>query len=160
MGYWNRFPTYVPMAERWAKALRQTEKLKKKFAGLEPVVVAGRTIASSWWGKSWNKNLERYADYSNRIGRDARMCATAWSLTLRSKREPYRQSWPGLTASRIRSVYGLKHCLQPHGDCWWKMLPDGLGRCRSFLPDNFPKNSRSFFSRRLKDFSQSPPNIV
>ena len=27
------------------------------------------SLATTWWGKSWNSNLERYADYSNRIGR-------------------------------------------------------------------------------------------
>src|SRR6266702_2942511 len=26
-------------------------------------------VATTWWGKSWNGNLERYADYSNRIDR-------------------------------------------------------------------------------------------
>ncbi|WP_082680583.1 SWIM zinc finger family protein [Oceanivirga salmonicida] len=35
----------------------------------EPVIVEGRLLAKTWWGKSWNKNLESYADYTNRIGR-------------------------------------------------------------------------------------------
>jgi uncharacterized Zn finger protein len=35
----------------------------------EPVILTGRTIARTWWGKSWCKNLESYADYSNRIAR-------------------------------------------------------------------------------------------
>jgi len=30
---------------------------------------ACRKDTKTWWGKSWNLNLERYADYSNRIGR-------------------------------------------------------------------------------------------
>jgi uncharacterized Zn finger protein len=36
---------------------------------VKPVVLTGSAIARTWWGKSWNKNLEQYADYSNRIGR-------------------------------------------------------------------------------------------
>ena len=35
----------------------------------KPVIIAGNALATTWWGKSWNSNLERYADYSNRIGR-------------------------------------------------------------------------------------------
>jgi uncharacterized Zn finger protein len=33
------------------------------------VIIAGTSLATTWWGKSWNNNLERYADYRNRIGR-------------------------------------------------------------------------------------------
>lgn len=36
---------------------------------MQPVVIAGRKIASSFWGKAWCDNLERYSDYSNRLPR-------------------------------------------------------------------------------------------
>ena len=29
----------------------------------------GRKLARTWWGSAWNENLERYADYANRIER-------------------------------------------------------------------------------------------
>jgi uncharacterized Zn finger protein len=60
---------YETAAERAAKAKKQLEKLLKTNPGLCPIIIEGRTIAKSWWGKAWNKNLESYADYSNRIGR-------------------------------------------------------------------------------------------
>lgn len=63
------FPKYISADEKKAKAAKSLEKLKKKNAALEPVVIEGRLIANSWWGKAWNTNLESYADYSNRIGR-------------------------------------------------------------------------------------------
>lgn len=44
-------------------------KSAKKNPNLSPVIIEGRTIARTWWGKSWNLNLERYADYASRIGR-------------------------------------------------------------------------------------------
>ncbi len=68
MSYWNYFP-YVTVAEKKEKAARSLEKLKKKNQDINPVVLNGRTIAVTWWGKAWNGNLERYADFSNRIGR-------------------------------------------------------------------------------------------
>ena len=60
---------YVPVAKRRASALRKLETLKKKGGSVAPVVIHGRTIASSFWGQSWCKNLESYSDYSNRLPR-------------------------------------------------------------------------------------------
>ena len=68
MAFWSRFPRYVPKAEKQARAAKKLEKLKKK-RNVKPVVLQGKTIARTWWGKAWNENLERYADYENRIGR-------------------------------------------------------------------------------------------
>ncbi len=63
------WPPYVPVAERRARALKQAEKLRKKGQPLAPVVIAGRTIAATFWGNAWCENLERYGDYENRIPR-------------------------------------------------------------------------------------------
>jgi uncharacterized Zn finger protein len=57
------------VAERKEKARKQAEKLRKKGQPLAPVVIAGRTIAATFWGKVWCENLERYGDYENRIPR-------------------------------------------------------------------------------------------
>ena len=70
MSYWGGgYPPYVSVAEKKAKAAKKLKQLQKKNPDIKPVVIEGSAIALSWWGKSWNKNLERYADYSNRIGR-------------------------------------------------------------------------------------------
>ena len=68
MAYWD-YPRYVSVAEKKAKADRKLKQLRKKDPAIRPIVLEGRAIAKTWWGKSWNLNLERYADYSNRIGR-------------------------------------------------------------------------------------------
>ncbi len=60
---------YVPVAERRRKALREMEKRRKKGHGISPVLVDGRVIAKTFWGKSWCENLERYSDYANRLPR-------------------------------------------------------------------------------------------
>lgn len=69
MPYDDYYPQYVSAAKKKQKAQKQLEKLKKKNPDLAPVIIKGRAIATTWWGKAWNKNLERYADYTNRIGR-------------------------------------------------------------------------------------------
>ncbi len=60
---------YVSAAERRLRALRETAKLTKKGHHVSPVVIEGRTIARTFWGKAWCDNLERYSDYENRLPR-------------------------------------------------------------------------------------------
>jgi len=69
MGYWDYYPPYVSVASKKAKAASKLKQLKKKNPDIKPILLEGTAIAKTWWGKSWNLNLERYADYSNRIGR-------------------------------------------------------------------------------------------
>ena len=68
-GGYGGFPRYVSVAERRAKALKQARKLEKRGRKLEPVILTGQRIASSFWGKEWGKNLESYMDFSNRLPR-------------------------------------------------------------------------------------------
>ena len=68
MGYYE-FPEYIPVSEKKKRATKAAVKLKKKNPHVKPVVITGNKIASTWWGIAWIRNLERYADYSNRIGR-------------------------------------------------------------------------------------------
>lgn len=63
------FAPYVPVAERRAKARRVVEKLGKKGNKLSPVVIDGRQIAATFWGKAWCANVESYQDYENRLPR-------------------------------------------------------------------------------------------
>src|SRR5438445_2192727 len=68
-GGYGGFPRYVSVAERRAKALKQARKLEERGHKLEPVILTGQRIASSFWGKEWGKNLESYMDFSNRLPR-------------------------------------------------------------------------------------------
>jgi uncharacterized Zn finger protein len=67
--YEDQWPAYVSVADRRLKAEREAKKLSKKGALLSPVVVEGRKIASTFWGKAWCDNLESYRDYENRLER-------------------------------------------------------------------------------------------
>jgi uncharacterized Zn finger protein len=67
--YEDRWPAYIPVAERRRKAERAVAKLAKKGQAITPVKIEGRAIATTFWGKAWCDNLERYRDYANRIER-------------------------------------------------------------------------------------------
>ena len=64
-----RWEPYVPVARRRRQAARELAKLAKKGYRAAPVVIEGRTIAHTFWGKAWCDNLERYSDFSNRLPR-------------------------------------------------------------------------------------------
>ena len=70
MGYggWGWKP-YVSAAERRRKAAREMEKRKKQGHAVSPVHIEGRAIATTFWGKAWCQNLERYSDFANRLPR-------------------------------------------------------------------------------------------
>jgi uncharacterized Zn finger protein len=68
MSYFGWRP-YVTVAEKRRQAERKLAKLKKQGKSISPVTIEGRTIAKSFWGKSWCSNLERYSDYENRLPR-------------------------------------------------------------------------------------------
>lgn len=55
---------------------------EKKGKRLEPVVIQGRNIAKSWWGRAWCDNLERYADYESRLDRGKRYVKTGAVIDL------------------------------------------------------------------------------
>ncbi len=61
---------YVPVAERRARAARELTKLAKKNGqSASPVLLDGRRIAGTFWGKAWCDNLEAYSDFANRLPR-------------------------------------------------------------------------------------------
>ena len=63
------FPRQPTVGERKALSKLAVRELRKSNPDIKPVEIEGRRIAVTWWGKSWNENLERYADFSNRVAR-------------------------------------------------------------------------------------------
>ena len=68
MGFYGWRP-YVSVAQRRRQAASEMAKLKKTGHPVSPVVVEGRTIVKTFWGKAWCENLERYSDFENRLPR-------------------------------------------------------------------------------------------
>ena len=56
---------------RWrsggAKPRARWRSARSKGHAVSPVIIEGRTIAKTFWGKAWCENLERYSDYANRL---------------------------------------------------------------------------------------------
>jgi uncharacterized Zn finger protein len=67
--YYGGWAPYVPVAARRQSAAREMEKLRRTGAVVSPVTIAGRKIATTFWGSAWCDNLESYHDYKNRLPR-------------------------------------------------------------------------------------------
>ena len=119
MGYygWGWRP-YVPVAERRRKAMREMEKRKKQGHDVSPVVIAGRTIATTFWGKSWCENLERYSDYANRLPRGRTYVRNGSVVDLQIK--------PGEIHAHVSGseLYKVALKVAPVGKTHWKSICD------------------------------------
>jgi uncharacterized Zn finger protein len=69
MSWDGDWPEYVPVAERRRRAARQVASLARKGHSVAPVVIEGRAIATTFWGKAWCDNLESYQDFASRLPR-------------------------------------------------------------------------------------------
>jgi len=67
--YDGGYAPYVRVADRKLQAAKEVEKLKKKGQIVQPIVIDGRSIAKTFWGKAWCTHLESYSDYTNRLPR-------------------------------------------------------------------------------------------
>lgn len=56
------------MSNARKKEPKGASKKKQEFH-FEPLLLSSTKISHTWWGKAWNRNLESYADYSNRLPR-------------------------------------------------------------------------------------------
>src|SRR5215217_737915 len=115
MGYYGWRP-YVPVAEKRRQAERKLAKLKKQHRSVTPVTIEGRTIAKSFWGKSWCSNLERYSDYENRLARGRTYLRSGLVVDLQIKK--------GEIAAMVAgsSLYKVKIVITPVTAVRWKAI--------------------------------------
>ncbi|MFZ2631078.1 MAG: hypothetical protein WA081_15660 [Desulfosalsimonadaceae bacterium] len=158
MGYWE-YPKYVSVAEKKAKAEKKLKQLMKKNPGMKPVVIEGNALAKTWWGKAWNTNLEKYADYSNRIGRGrsyVRHCAV---LDLQIVPGEVRAMVQGSASTPYTVTVKIKPVLATH---WAEIKNACRGRMDSLkqlLAGKFPKELEAMFTRKGTGLFPAPEEI-
>lgn len=119
------FQEYIPVAERKRRAEAKRKKLVKAGEQLEPVQSAARGIATTFWGRAWCRNLERYSDYESRLPRGRSYLRQGAVLDLR------------LSAGQVRAqvmgseLYTLTIHVAPIKPAAWRRIraacADGIG---------------------------------
>ena len=158
MSYWG-FPRYVSVGEKKQKARKKLEQLRKKNKNIEPVIIEGRTLAHTWWGKAWNKNLEEYADYSNRIGRGRSYVRCGSVLDLQISGGEVKSLVQGSESKPYSVVIKIKALEKSI----WKKIKDvcegKLDSLQELLVGKFPKALDEIFTAHGKGLFPAPKEI-
>lgn len=145
--YWQEKTYSQPTeAELKQKADVSVRNAKKKGTVLEPVVIHGRAIAKSWWGSSWCENLERYADYENRLDRGKRYVRTGSVIDLKIEK--------GKLSARVqgtrRTPYKIEVRISPLSEEKCQAIIEKCGRkiqnLEELLKGSFPEELKELFS--------------
>ncbi|MBL7132207.1 MAG: hypothetical protein ISS45_12545 [Candidatus Omnitrophica bacterium] len=159
MSYWSYYPRYVSVGRKRAKAEKKLKALRKKNLNIQPIVIEGRTIARTWWGKSWNTNLESYADYTNRIGRGRSYVRNNAVIDLQIK--------SGLIESLVQgtrnSPYKIKIKITSLKKRIWENIKKScqgeFDSLQELLNGKFPKSLSNIFTDRKSGLFPSPGEI-
>lgn len=158
MSYW-RFPEYVTVGERRAKADKKLKQLKKKNPNINPIIIEGSAIANSWWGKAWNRNLEKYADYSNRIGRGRSYVRHGSVLDLQIVQGKVSSLVQGSTSNPYSVIIKIKRINKNN---WSKIkcaCENKLDSLQELLIGKFPKSLDEVFTTKDKGLFPMPKEI-
>jgi uncharacterized Zn finger protein len=156
MSYYG-FSEYVPVSQRKKQAEKKISALRKKNPNLSPVTIEGKKIAVNWWGIAWNKNLESYADFSNRIGRGSAYVKNGFVLDL--------QIEPGLITALVQgsSLYNVKIKIDPLSERKWNKIIEKYGHkisgIESLIKGEFPKELSDVFLVQKEGLFPSPKEI-
>jgi uncharacterized Zn finger protein len=147
-GNYGGYGEYESKAQKLAKSNKKIAALKKKNPDIEPILIEGRLLAKSWWGKAWNTNLEKYSDISNRLERGRSYVRNGSILDL--------QIHQGYISSQIMgsgsSIYKCRVDISPLSKRTWnKIKQQSLGSINSaseLLAGKFPKELQELFAAK------------
>lgn len=153
------YPKYVSVGQKMAKAEKKLKQLRKKMPHIKPVILSGNSLARTWWAKSWNDNLERYADYDNRIGRGRSYLRHGAVLDL--------QISPGKVAALVMgseaNPYAITITIQPVAAKHWqtikKQCQGHLKSLQDLLAGTFPKALAEIFFTQHHGLFPTPQDI-
>jgi len=152
--YWR---PYVTVAERRRKAAKKIAKMKKDGRDVAPVEIAGRKIATTFWGNAWCRNLEAYSDYANRLPRGRTYVRNGSVIDLR------------IEAGRVRAIvsgsriYEVEIAIKPLPKKRWSAIKaQCAGRIDSLvelLRGTISKGVMEIVTRKGEGLFPSPPDI-
>ena len=151
------FAPYVPVAQRRANAAKETAKLAKAGKVITPVQIAGRKIATSFWGKAWCDNLEAYSDYENRLPRGRTYVRNGSVVHLEIRKGEIEALVSG------SELYKIAITITPVPNSKWKELckacAGGIGSLVELLQGKLSDRVMEIITRREGGLFPSPKEI-
>ena len=153
------YPKQVSVAEKKAKAAKSLEKLRKKQPDIEPVIIEGRSLVKTWWGKAWNENLESYADYSNRISRGRSYVRNNAVLDLRILKGFVLAMVQGSGSKPYSVEIGIDTLSNPKWDQVTKVCNNRIDSLEQLIEGKFPKELEVLFTDTKYGLFPEPSEI-
>jgi uncharacterized Zn finger protein len=153
----DQWVPYVPAAERRRKAAGAMARLTKKGQTMSPVVVQGRTIATTAWGQAWCANMESYSDYANRLPRGRTYVRNGSVIDL--------QITPGTVAAQVSgsTIYRTTITVQPVPKAKWQQIcadcAGGIDSLVELLQGRFSKSVMDRLCRQGSGLFPMPRDI-
>jgi uncharacterized Zn finger protein len=137
--------------------VREIEKRRKKGDSVSPITIEGRTIAKTFWGQSWCRNLEHYSDFANRLPRGRTYVRNGSVVHLEIERGSVRALVSG------SELYKVEIGIRPVGRQQWKSIcRDCAGAIDSLielLQGRFSKGVMERICRQQEGLFPSPGEI-
>ena len=105
------------VSELKARAAKQVKWYTRKMGReLHPVTANGRSIAKSFWGKAWCRNIESYQDYESRLPRGRSYLKNGAVIDLNIE--------PGLVTAAVAGseLYQVKIVIDPLDEERWNAI--------------------------------------
>ena len=119
---------------------------KSKSEIREPIIIEGRTISSSWWGKAWCDNIDIYADFDNRLPRGRNYVRSGCVVDLKIEYGVIR----ALVVGSRPKPYRVQIDIKPFSDNEVKAFEE---KCRNnfesvedFINGRFPDSFQEYFT--------------
>ena len=145
--YWDTGTKYsqIDSEQLLKNAVHTIRKERGKGKVMEPVIVKGRKLAQSWWGKAWCDNLEQYADYESRLERGRRYVRTGAVVDLKIQK--------GKVSARVqgtrRTPYKVEIRISPLSEDRCQEIISLCGskieNLEQLLKGNFPEELKELF---------------
>jgi uncharacterized Zn finger protein len=154
---WFAFRPYVSVAQRRAKASQLTAKLRKQGRTITPITIAGRAIATTFWGKAWCDHLESYSDYANRLPRGRTYVRNGSVIDL--------QIGPGKITAMVSgsNIYHITIKIAKLSSQRWKTVKaqcaGKVGSVLELLQGRFAKSVMTILTDRDKGLFPAPAEI-
>lgn len=167
--YWEQ--TYYPQPTEYelrSNAAQTARKASIKGQKLHPVVLAGRSIAKSWWGKAWCQNLEQYADFETRLPRGQKYVRSGAVVDLQIQKGKITARVQGTRKTPYKIEIRISPLSQQRCDEIMERCAARVDTLENLLNGSFPESMKDVFLRdgglfptpREISFSCSCPDLA
>ena len=158
--YWEDISVYTQpkSSELKKKAADSKKKASKAGKVFQPIIVQGRVIAKNWWGKAWCENLERYADYGNRLDRGKRYVRAGTVIDLNLEKGKISAKVQGSRKIPYKVEIKISPLSEEKCQSIMAKCNKKLGNIEALLTGNFPEEMQELFKDK-KGLFPAPKEI-